>query len=173
MGEELMKNKLLLAALFLCSPLFASKPAAWANEVDLNALDVVVMLLEKNVMRVERYNMQELQEGDNVMPRKVSNTHCSHLLHLGERGLHVQSISSHPTLVDQLKVITLRGKKEIEFSFNWAKLLLADPMQAHEAMFALVKVETTELAAEVNDQAQDLAAIDHSAQENRFQQDHV
>ncbi len=164
-----MNKKLLLAVTFLCAPLIASNPAAWAEELDLSALDVVVMLLEKNVMRIERYNMKELQEGDNEMPRKVSNSHCSHLLHLGERGLHVQSISQHPSQVDQLKVITFRGKKEIEFSFNWAKLLLDDPAQAHETMFALVKVEVAEQSVDLNVQAQDFAAIDQMAQENQQQ----
>lgn len=97
-------------------------------------LGLVVFMLDRNVVRVERYDLQELQEGVNHISRKVSNEHCSYVIHMGERGQHVSALNLNPSNVREMRVSTYRGKKAIDYSFDWSKLVLLDPQQAQNVV---------------------------------------
>lgn len=104
-------------------------------EVDLT-FSLHLVIQESSTCRVERYEMQELKKGDNYITRKMSNAHCSHILNLGERGMHIAKLDLNAENARMLNVLAHRGKKAIQYTFDWATLLLSDPTQAHRAMHA-------------------------------------
>lgn len=138
-----MNSKRFLSLLLLCSGFGAMLNSSHTSffEADVTFFSVHILMLEKNVLRIERYGLHELNEGDNYLTRKTSNAHCTHVLNLGERGMHVSSVALSASQPSALQVSAYRGKNEVEYAFDWAQLLMTDASQARSAMHATVALK--------------------------------
>lgn len=138
-----MKSKGYLSLLLLCAGFGSVLNSSHVSlfEADVTFFSVHILMLEKNVLRVERYGLHELNEGDNYLTRKTSNAHCSHVLNLGERGMHVSSVALDAAQPSALQVSAYRGKNSVDYMFDWAQLLMSDATQVQPAMHAVVKLK--------------------------------
>src|ERR1700755_1340110 len=114
-----MKNKFLISLLLCTMGLTSPLRATFLSiiETDLENFTLWLCVHAKNAMRIEHYPLKDLNEGTNYISKKMSQAHCSHIIHLGEQGLHVSSINLDENHANEFKVASYRGKKAINFVF--------------------------------------------------------
>lgn len=111
-----------------------------AASVALNSFFLVLFLLDRNVLRIERYDLNTLNDELNIISRKKSNENCDFALKLGERGQSVVDIKFNPADVTELFVLSKRGKKEIPYLLDWAALIVRDDVLVDEAVRAQAQI---------------------------------
>ena len=92
--------------------------------------------LNKNIARIEQYNLDELAQEVNYISHDKSNSHCVYRLALGERGLKVTSLLFNVTELKKMMILTQRGRKDIWYILHWAKLMMNHQHDVQEFMRA-------------------------------------
>lgn len=109
-------------------------------ENGFDRFSLILFTLEKNVVRVERYSLDELAHDVNRLSKKESNSHCRYILHLGERGQQVTNIGWNFSNMKNLMIETMHGKKQIYYALDWAALLAKENEKAQGFMRADVTI---------------------------------
>lgn len=135
----------LLALISLINPLYGSHISDCVStigniECTIGQFSLLLFSLEKNILHIERYALDELALDVNRLSRKDCNAHCLYTLHLGEKGQRVACIDWYAADMKKLKVSTFRGKININYLLDWAGLLIKEDGQLQEFMKAPVKI---------------------------------
>jgi len=150
-GERYMLKKILLLVLVGCvnaavpqfndackGSLEGSLDGCLDNNFDRFSL--ILFTLEKNVVRVERYSLDELAHDVNRLSRNYCNTHCRYILRLGEQGQQVTDIGWNFSDIHNVMIETSRNKKSIYYALDWVSLLAQTNAKAENFMRADVSI---------------------------------
>lgn len=117
---------------------------------NFDQFSLILFTLEKNVVRIERYCLDELACDVNRVSRQKSNSHCLYKLTLSKRGQSVTNISWNIFDVENLIVETQRNKKKSYFGLRWGALIarnnehIQDFMRAEVTIRDIFNINTTE-----------------------------
>lgn len=109
-------------------------------ESSFDRFSLILFTLEKNVVRIERYSVDELAHDINRLSRSYCNTHCRYILRLGEQGQQVAHIGWNFSDVHNVMIETHRNKKQIYYALDWVSLLAQPNAQAENFMRTDVKI---------------------------------
>lgn len=105
-------------------------------EDSINNYSLVLFTLNKNMVRIEQYDLDDLKQEVNYISNDKSNSHCVYRLALGERGLKVSSVLLNANELKKMMVLTQRGRKDIWYILHWAKLMAKHQYDVQEFMRA-------------------------------------
>lgn len=135
----------LLAIISLINPLYGSHMSDCAStigniECTIGQFSLILFSLEKNVLHIERYSLDELAQDVTRLSKKDCNAHCIYTLHLGEKGQRVSCIDWYALDMEKLTISTYRGKANINYLLDWASLVIKEDGELQEFMKAPVKI---------------------------------
>ncbi|MDR3550367.1 MAG: hypothetical protein P4L31_03070 [Candidatus Babeliales bacterium] len=107
---------------------------------NFDQFSLLLFTLEKNVVRIERYCLDELACDVNRVSRQASNSHCLYKLTLSEQGSSVTNIGWNIFGIDALVVETQRNKIKSYLGLSWAKLIAQGNEQPQDFMRAQVTI---------------------------------
>jgi hypothetical protein len=109
-------------------------------ECTIGQFSLILFSLEKNVLHIERYSLDELAQDVTRLSKKDCNAHCLYTLHLGEKGQRVGCIDWYALDMEKLTISTYRGKANINYLLDWASLVIKEDGELQEFMKAPVKI---------------------------------
>ncbi|MCX5922893.1 MAG: hypothetical protein NTX86_06230 [Candidatus Dependentiae bacterium] len=109
-------------------------------ECSINQFSLLLFTLEKNVVRIERYGLNELMSEINRFSRHESNEHCIAMLNLGEHRQRVVDIEWSAMNMEDLLVTTIRSKNPIVYALDWSSLVAYEDAQVQEFMRANARI---------------------------------
>lgn len=109
-------------------------------ECAISQFSLVLFSLEKNVLYIERYSLDELARDVTRLSKKDCTAHCLYTLHVGEKGQRAACIDWYNLDMAKLNVSTYRGKANINYLLNWAALVIKEGGELQEFMKANVKI---------------------------------
>lgn len=135
----------LLIIIGLINPVYGSHISDCAStigniECTIGQFSLILFSLEKNILHVERYALDELAQDITRLSRKDCNAHCLYTLHLGEKGQRVGCIDWNELNMEKLNISTFRGKVNIKYLLDWAALVIKEDAHLQEFMKAPVKI---------------------------------
>ncbi|MFC1845610.1 hypothetical protein ACFLX2_00610 [Candidatus Dependentiae bacterium] len=124
-----MMRKLLLAA--LCGGFFLSARADSNEGVKalLEQVDLVLFVLERNSLRMERYGLHELDSEVNILTKDISKDHCLFRIGMTAPGSRAQLISWDQEDAYRLKIIAGRKRTPQVYYLLLDKLIGVDGLE--------------------------------------------
>jgi hypothetical protein len=108
---------------------------------DYEHFSLVFFTVDKNILHVERYPLNELLQNEtNFISKKMSSNKCSHVIYLSERGLKIGDMVRHAQS-ETFLINAYRGKNKVSYHLSWAKLLLNDAQAAQDFMHAQLDLQ--------------------------------